>query len=387
MKRISIAERPGWRERAEELGFGFHTMYGEPYWDESRAYVFTLKQIEKDLEGASTELNAMCLEAVDYAVGNEQWLTKLAIPKIYWDWIRSSWRADDPSLYGRFDLAYDGVGPAKMLEFNADTPTALYETGFFQWNWLEDQKARGLVRGDADQFNSVQDKLIARLAKIFEPGCHLHVACCKDTDEDRATVRYIEDCAIQAGLKNHFVHVEDIGIGESGGFADLDGFVIDNLFKLYPFEDLFREAFGPSLVKADMTLLEPPWKAILSNKGLLPLLWYLYPGHPYLLPSYFDGEADADWLNGSYVRKPIFSREGANVEVHVPGMTPMISDGPYGQEGWIVQAFHPVPKFDEDYTVIGSWIIGEEAAGIGIREDRSLITKDLSRFVPHIIED
>ena len=71
MKRISIAERPGWRERAEELGFGFHTMYGEPYWDESRTYVFTLKQIEKDLEGPSTELNAMCLDAVDYAVGNE----------------------------------------------------------------------------------------------------------------------------------------------------------------------------------------------------------------------------------------------------------------------------------------------------------------------------
>lgn len=372
---------------AEELGFGFHTMYGEPYWDETRTYVFTLAQIEKDLEGASTELYAMCLDAVEYAVSKEQWLTKLAIPEIYWDWIGSSWRAGDPSLYGRFDLAYDGVGPAKMLEFNADTPTALYETGFFQWNWLEDQKARGLVRADADQFNSVQDKLIARLVSIFEPGCHLHVACCKDTDEDRATVRYIEDCAIQAGIHNHFVHVEDIGIGASGGFADLDGVVIDNLFKLYPFEDLFREAFGPSLVKADMTLLEPPWKAILSNKGLLPLLWHLFPGHPLLLPSFFDGEADTDFLNDAYVRKPLFSREGANIEVNIPGQRPTVSDGPYGEEGWILQAFHPAPRFDTDYAVIGSWIIGDEAAGIGIREDKSLVTKDLSRFVPHLIED
>ena len=386
MKRIAITERPGWRSQAEALGFGFHTMYGEPYWDETRTYVFTLAQIENDLEDASSELYAMCLDVVDFALADDRWLRKLAIPEVYWDWIAASWRSRAPSLYGRFDLAYDGTGPAKMLEFNADTPTALYETGYFQWNWLEDQKARGVVRADADQFNSLQDRLITRLAEIFEPGCHLHVACCKDTDEDRATVRYIEDCAVQAGINNHFVHIEDIGTDQDNNFADLDNVVIDNLFKLYPYEDLFREPFGSALVRADMTILEPPWKAILSNKGLLPLLWRLYPGHPNLLPSYFDGDVDAAFPDGAYVRKPLFSREGANVEVHIPGEPSIISEGPYGEEGWIVQGYHPAPKFGDDYTVIGSWIVGEEAAGIGIREDHSLVTKDLSRFVPHLID-
>jgi glutathionylspermidine synthase len=33
--------------------------------------------------------------------------------------------------------------------------------------------------------------------------------------------------------------------------------------------------------------------------------------------------------------------------------------------------------------VVGSWIIGDEAAGIGIREDESPITKNTSRFLPH----
>jgi len=385
MKRIKLAERPDWKKQAESLGFGFHTMYGEPYWDETRAYIFTLDQIERGLEDPATELNAMCLDAVDFVIHQEEWLEKLAIPEKYWDYIKNSWTEAAPSLYGRFDFAYDGINPVKLLEFNADTPTSLYETGFFQWNWLEEQKARGVVHTDADQFNIVQDKLIERLAVIFDEGCHLHFACCKDTDEDRATVRYIEDCAAQAGLLNHFVYIEDIGIDKTGQLVDKDGFVIDSLFKLYPYEDMFREPFGPSLINSKVTLLEPPWKALLSNKGLLSLLWSLYPNHPYLLPTFFEEEVDADFINGPHVIKPLFSREGANIEVRIPGQETIIEEGPYGEEGRVVQAYNPLPQFDDDYAVIGAWIIGSEAAGIGIREDKSLVTKNLSRFVPHLI--
>ena len=59
-------------------------------------------------------------------------------------------------------------------------------------------------------------------------------------------------------------------------------------------------------------------------------------------------------------------------------------EGPYGEEGTIVQEFYPLPKFGDSYTLIGSWLINDQPAGIGIREDRALITKDLSRFYPHI---
>ena len=59
-------------------------------------------------------------------------------------------------------------------------------------------------------------------------------------------------------------------------------------------------------------------------------------------------------------------------------------EGPYGEEGTIVQEFYPLPKFGDSYTLIGSWLINDQPAGIGIREDRALITQDLSRFYPHI---
>lgn len=387
MKRIHIDERPGWKAQAEALGFGFHTMYGEPYWDETRAYVFSLREIEEDIEDVSTELYALCIAAVDVALSDERWMRRLAIPETHWDWIRNSWVQRAPSLYGRFDLAYDGTGPAKMLEFNADTPTALYETGYYQWIWFDEQGMRGVIPERADQFNSVQDKLVARLGNMFEAGSHIHFACCKGTDEDRATVHYLEDCAKQAGHQTHFVYVEDIGVDDLARFADSDAVLIDNLFKLYPYEDMFREEYGPLLPRSKTTFIEPPWKAILSNKGILPLLWTMAPGHPNLLETHFEQDVDLSSPPPEYVRKPLFSREGANVSIKRRDGEDIVADGEYGEEGFILQAYARLPTFGDDYTVIGSWIVGDEAAGIGIREDKGPITRNLSRFVPHIILD
>lgn len=380
-----MSERPGWKRLAEDLGFRFHTMYGEPYWDETAAYGFTLRQIEDDLEDPTAELHAMCLEVVGRAVRDEEMLVRLAIPEAHWDFVRESWERRDPSLYGRFDLVYDGRAPAKLLEYNADTPTSLYETAFFQYVWLEQNRWLGLLPRDCDQFNSVQDRLVARLAEMFAPGSHLHFASCEGVEEDRGTVLYLEDCALQAGLVPHYVAVERIGLDSTGRFADEAEHVIEALFKLYPWEFMFRDAYGAALRTSGVRFVEPPWKAILSNKGLLALLWRLFPGHPNLLPAWFDGEEGAGGVGRSYVRKPLFSREGANVEMVEDGRVTLSTGGGYGREGFVVQALHPLPVFEGNHVVIGSWIVGDEPAGIGIREDAGPVTRDLSRFLPHMI--
>ena len=134
-----------------------------------------------------------------------------------------------------------------------------------------------------------------------------------------------------------------------------------------------------------MRWIEPPWKAILSNKGILPLLWERHRGHPNLLEAYFEGDPAASALGGRFVRKPLFSREGANIELVDEGRRAKVLDQGYGAEGHIVQALHTLTPFDGNYPVVGTWIVGEDPAGIGIREDRSRVTKNLSRFVPHVI--
>lgn len=382
MKRIAIDPRPNWQARAKEYGFGFHTMYGQPYWSEEAYYLFSAQQIDY-LETVTAELHQMCLQAVEKVVNSEALLTRFAIPQHCWDFVRDSWHSRQPSLYSRLDLAWSGTGEAKLLENNADTPTSLFEAAFFQWIWLEDQINSGKMPTESDQFNSLQEKLIERFRQLGTNP--LHFTCCRDTEEDRGTVQYLQDCAKEAGLTSEFLYIDELGLGERGEFTDLADQKIANLFKLYPWEFMFREDFSTKLQDAGVRWLEPAWKSILSNKAILALLWKLFPNHPNLLPAWLADNHPA--LPEKYVIKPLFSREGANIEIFHGDKRIAAVDGPYGSEGKIIQAFCPLPKFDQSYTVIGSWLINDKPAGMGLREDNALITQDLSRFYPHAFYD
>ncbi len=383
MLRQPLPERPDLNEQAACFGFNFCRIDGEKYWDESACYRFTLAQIENDLEDPTDELEQMCLELVDKVVRDDYWLNKFAVPEPFRQAIADSWQRRDPSLYGRMDFSYGGHGPAKLLEYNADTPTSLYEAGFFQWLWLEQQVDRGVLPKNADQFNSIQERLVARFAE-FDPSKQLLLVHSRDSVEDEGTVSYLQDCAYQAGLPTARMAIEDIGLDDRGQLTDLDDEPIESLFKLYPWEELFRDEFAPALLTTRTNFLEPMWKAVLSNKAILPLLWQMFPNHPNLLPAYFAGEEGAGLENG-FVTKPLFSREGENITWMHPEKGRIHQGGSYGGEGYITQALAPLPVFDGRHTLIGSWLVGHKACGLTIREDTGPITKDTACFVPHII--
>jgi glutathionylspermidine synthase len=162
--------------------------------------------------------------------------------------------------------------------------------------------------------------------------------------------------------------------------------VIPSLFKLYPLEFMFEERFGPALVLDGLRLIEPAWKAVLSNKGALALLWERFPGHPNLLECHIDDDPAAPLAPG-WVRKPFFSREGANIQVVGADGSVSGTDGPYGGGPSVRQAWHPLPRFEGGFPLIGSWVVGDRACGMGLREDATAITVDTSRFMPHAIID
>jgi glutathionylspermidine synthase len=362
----------------EEIGFGFHTL-GDTYWDESAYYQFSMAQIE-ELEKATAEVFDRCLDAVQYVIDHKLYNQFHINPAII-PMIEKSWNDDLPSIYGRFDFGYDGINPPKMLEFNADTPTSLYEASVVQWYWLED------AHKGADQFNSIHEKLVdywKELKPYLNQG-KLHFACVKDTLEDLTTVEYLRDCAMQAGLETEFVFIEDLGWdNENRYFVDMEEQPITNIFKLYPWEWLTNEEFGQNILQdVNKTIwIEPAWKMILSNKAILPILWKLFPYHPNLLEAHFEAAP----LGNDYVKKPILSREGANVTIVRYGGVLEESDGDYGDEGFIYQEYYPLPQYIDNYPIIGSWVIGCEPAGIGIRETKTRITDNLSRFLPHLIK-
>src|ERR1700749_512422 len=187
MRGIVAPGGANWGPTAEACGLDFHTIDGERYWDERGYYAFTLDEIERRIETPTGEIDEMCLALVAKAIDDEEYLKRLKIPEDFWPLISDSWERDEGSLYGRLDLSFDGQGPAKLLEYNADTPTPIFEAAVFQWTWLEQGIERHILPVYADQFNSLHEPLIDAWRQTGN-GVHLHRAGSIGNAEDAGTL-------------------------------------------------------------------------------------------------------------------------------------------------------------------------------------------------------
>ena len=392
MQRLSLTPRPGWQQIVERQGLAFHTLdNGDPYWDESAAYQFTAAEIDT-LEQAANELQTMCLAAAQHVIDTRRY-ADLSIPAAAIPAVEAAWNAEPPALYGRFDLLWAGAQsghPPKLLEYNADTPTSLLEAAVIQWTWLETLARSSSPSAQPDQFNSLHERLIAKWADITpylqQPVYFAGV----DTPEDTLTLAYLEDTARQAGLSTRRIPMLDIGWNTPRQcFVDLAEVQIHSLFKLYPWETMLAEEFGPHalLTYGQLTWIEPIWKLLLSNKGLLPILWELFPGHPLLLEAHFDSPHSL----AAHVRKPLVSREGQNIAITYADGTTVETPGTYNTPDarYVFQDLAPAAIFPDahghpHYPVLGLWMIDQGSAGMGIRESSGPITGNLSSFVPHL---
>lgn len=379
MKRHTVSPRENWQATVEEQGFTYHTagMQGESgngtYWDETVAYEFSAQEVDV-LEDATNELHARCLDTVDHIFRNPELMTRMGVPPLYHEYIKWSWARQDPSLYGRFDFAYDGVNPPKLLEYNADTPTMVIETAIVQWFWLQNK------RFGADQFNSLHEKLQARFGTIkplMQPGERFYFAGYGDNEEERQTCVYLQDLATQAGLSTEFIDLREIG-WLNNQFVDQQDRPIKYWFKLYPWEWMVEDEFG-SLTTNDVSgIVEPIWKMLLSNKAMMVVMSELFPDHPNLLHTTWTEQEQ----KGDYVAKPILSREGANIRLVENGKVTAETDGVYHGPK-IYQQKAKLFEQDGNFAVIGSWVVGNESAGMIIRDHNRPIVQDLSRVVPH----
>ncbi|MEU8049530.1 glutathionylspermidine synthase family protein [Micromonospora haikouensis] len=348
------------------------------YWDETAAYVFGLEEVLR-LEEATAELHRMCVAAAEHVVARGRY-AEFGIPGWAAEAVARSLREKPPSLYGRFDLCYDGSWPPKLLEYNADTPTSLVEASIVQWFWLEE------TRPAADQWNSLHERLVAAWARIgaglHDDRVHVVWSSEEESGEDQITAGYLAETARQAGLKAELLPIQDIG-WDGRRFVDAADGPVTTCFKLYPWEWMLAEPYGPLALEpgTPTTWIEPAWKLLLSNKALLAVLWELFPGHEYLLPAYLDSPRQMT----EYVAKPLLGREGGSVRIVTPaGEVSNPSD--YGDEGFCYQEFRALPSFDGNHVVLGSWIVDGEPAGAGLRESASLITDNYARFLPHYID-
>jgi glutathionylspermidine synthase len=451
MDRLPCVPRVGLREQLMQSGLVYldttDPVTGREflYWPDNAYYALTSAEVA-ELRRVCTLLTRMFIDAGDYIIQNNLF-AKLGIPGWMVPAIKKTWEDDSPevywpSFYGRFDIRWGGFnhpGVAtdatlrvpKLLEYNADTPTALPESTTVQWEWLQ-----AMMTGNG-QWNDTYECLVLAWIRSIEryeersgrPVSVVHIAhSSEDTSgEDQMNAAWVGAAAEEAaaalrkqgkpGFEVKYLTMEQIQIiqhndqlvsvapGETelinkGYFLDGDGKPIHVIFKLYPWEWMFNEAFGKTaawnMLQPKGTIwIEPPYKALWSNKGILPILWELYKDDPvrseFLLPAYFEGEEPAGFA-ANCARKPLLGREGASVTLMQGGEELEAHSGEYGAEGFVLQQLAPLPAFDGVggpwHPVLGVWCIDNEgAAGLGIRESRTLVTDNQSCFAPHVIDD
>lgn len=388
MQRVASPPRPGWERTLERAGVVYHHWRdGETlrqYWDESACYVLRADEA-RQLREATDALHRMCLTAVDHVV-REGRLAEfgLADDDPTAAAVARSWRAGEPSLYGRFDLVWDGSGPPKMLEYNADTPTCLLEAAVASAQWAAE------VHPGAAQANALHEHLVAAWAVLrarLAPGqdrpvLHVLHSGADRYGEDYFTAVYLQDTARQAGWDALGVRVEDVQ-WDGERFRDAHGGALRHVFKLYPWEWLLDDDLGGALLQSLPTTswVEPLWKLVLGSKAVLPVLYELFPDSPYLLPAYADGPHGM----AAYATKPLMGREGSNVTLVRPGGV-VATEGPYAGDPTVWQQLAELPQLAPGrHVVVGSWVAGHVACGLTFRESDTPITDERQVFVPHLV--
>lgn len=447
MHRNLCDRRPDWETLVVNDGLTFSREEREDgtvrhYWQEGSYYEFTLPEV-LELEAATAAIFEMFVKAGDWieALPRKRRTAFLRdymrIPEFAHEAIIRTWNQDpaSQSVYGRFDFCYNAPGiPPKVYEFNAQTPTCLVEAAWAQWQW---RKQTGI---GTDQWNSIWDKLVAawrrNLAEVGKqlrydgdwdasqkPTIHFAYSSGEWMGEDEITVSYLMDACLLAGYNVRKVIVDNFK--EWGGrmwvpaegvdptkddYEDGELEHLDICFLLYPWEWVWREEWAQAIF-ADMANVgkfnregeyvggtvwfEAPYKMLWSNKAILALLWQLFGNDPersrYLIPTWFKGEEPTDLTD--WIEKPIFAREGASIKVYRNGQLQTVTNGDYDSDNpadYIVQAFVPPPTFVNEqgqtvHAIVGSWVIDGEPAGMGVREDTTVITTTDGYFAPHVI--
>lgn len=362
------------------------------YWALDRHYAFDGDTIETVLVPAVEDLWALCSDFVGRAVESERILCSLGLPPAAWDAIRQSWQRRDPMLYARFDLSFDGVNPPKMHECNADVVGHVYETAIFLCRWLEMRTAEGMLGPGTRAFAGLGPAIAREVGRACQ-GLPIRLLCLGDDRYDILNAHGLRDILRAGGLTSDVLR---FSTPEACAASLLDRHDAPYFgIKFFRWDHfLHSPAVAPSLDLPSLDLLAldllapqvaaPLWALVLSSKGCLPWLWACNPGHPNLLPAYFD-PAPLSEARG-LVAKPLLSIRGQNIALHDRLGAPMLTPGPADDGRRIYQALHYLPKVGQAWASTSVFVAGGKAVALTVTEaDSPIITFDSGLTVPHVL--
>ena len=378
----------------ESIGFSWHTDSDNSSYVSDEIVIINEDEANAYYE-ACNELYDMFAQAGQHVIDNDLF-HEINIPFNLIEMIKESWENDVHwHLYSRFDLAggIDGK-PIKLIEFNADTPTSLFETAIIQWAML---KANGL--DEAKQFNNLYEALKDNFKRIitldtdvekFEEyyanlGWKILFSSISSSSEDINTTKLLEHIASEAGFNTDFEFIENVQFNDEGIFKDKESF--EFWFKLIPWENIAIEESELALILTEIIkekraiIFNPAYSLMFQSKGFMKILWDLYPNHPLLLETSFE-----PLENKKQVEKRCFGREGANTKIiNSDGSIDVQTDGDYEGHKAIYQEYVELPTDSMGNSYQAGVFFAYEACGLGFRRGEKILN-NMSKFVGHIIK-
>lgn len=376
----------------EQMGFSWHTD------KDGSAYIADELVCVKANEAnayykAVNELYDMFVAAAQNVIDNNRF-DEIGIPFSLIDAVKMSWDNDVHwHLYGRFDLA-GGLDnkPIKLIEFNADTPTSLFEAAILQWALLKQNNMN-----EQEQFNSIYESLMDNFKRLitleasverfeeYYKGWKILFSSFAGNDEDELTTRLLEHIAKEAGFKTQFSYIDEVEFSDEGIFKD--GVNYEYFFKLIPWESIAIEESELAMLLTQVMkhqkaiILNPAYTLLFQSKGILKVLWELYPNHPLLLET-----SDKPLANKKCVKKPVFGREGANISIiEKDGSVSFKTEGEYVNNKFIYQEFNELNTHQNECYQAGVFF-AYEGCGLGFRKG-GVVLDNFAKFVGHIIKD
>ncbi len=381
-------------EYLESIGFVWHTDADNSSYVSDEIVVINEDEANAYYE-AVNELYEMFSEAGQYVIDNNLF-HEINIPFNLVEVIKESWENEVHwHLYSRFDLAggIDGK-PIKLIEFNADTPTSLFETAIIQWAML---KANGL--DESSQFNSLYEALGNNFRRIItlnsdiekfdeyysNLGWKILFSSISSSNEDINTTKLLQHIASEVGFETDFEFIENVQFSDDGIFKDDELF--EFWFKLIPWENIAIEESELALILSEIVknkkaiIFNPAYTLMFQSKGFMKILWDLYPNHPLLLETSFEP------LKGKkQVEKRCFGREGANTKIiNADGSVDTQTQGEYEGHKAIYQEYVEFPKDSNGNYYQAGVFFAYEGCGLGFRRGGKILN-NMSKFVGHIID-
>lgn len=362
---------------------------------------------ENKLMQATNEVHLMYLHATEKVLKDDNLLKLFNIPEILWPRLRLSWQHRRHDMVtGRVDFCMDERG-LKVYEYNADSASCHTEAAVIIDKWAK--------AGKLNQGWDPCERLIERLTDTWKHTSakpFIHIMQDADSEEDYHAL-FMANVITQAGFDCKIIHgLDELVWDETGQVVDGEGRVLQCVWKTWAWETALEQIRQESesefeysappirtghpqhndvrlidvLLKPEISVFEPLWTVIPSNKAILPILWSLFPHHPYLLNT--DFVINDELRQTGYAVKPIAGRCGNNIGL-VDHNDDVLDEtcGQFATQENIYQQLWCLPKIAGRYIQVCTFTVGGHYGGACLRSEPTLVIKKESIIEPFRVLD